>query len=275
MADSISIAANSIAQADALIIGAGAGMGVDSGLPDFRGNQGFWRAYPPLKHLGISFVEMANPRWFTKKPRMAWAFYGHRHQLYSTTQPHDGFETLRRWGEKMRHGAFVFTSNIDGHFQRAGFAEERVCECHGSLSHGQCVNACGGAIWPFGDLDLAIDLQTLICNGPLPQCPRCGDTARPNVLMFGDWGWLSERCEQQEACFGKWLAGLADSRVVLVECGAGQAVPTVRMTMERLAARFEAPLIRINPREAQGPAGTISLAMGAAEGLVAIDAALA
>ena len=44
-------AAQVIAEADALLIGAGAGMGVDSGLPDFRGAQGFWRAYPPYARL--------------------------------------------------------------------------------------------------------------------------------------------------------------------------------------------------------------------------------
>ena len=44
-------AASLIREADALLIGAGAGMGVDSGLPDFRGNEGLWRAYPKLgKH---------------------------------------------------------------------------------------------------------------------------------------------------------------------------------------------------------------------------------
>ena len=57
-------AAEAIATADALLIGAGAGMGVDSGLPDFRGDEGFWKAYPPLKKLGISFYEMADPIWF-------------------------------------------------------------------------------------------------------------------------------------------------------------------------------------------------------------------
>ena len=46
---------------DALIITAGAGMGVDSGLPDFRGTEGFWKAYPVIKDLGYSFSEMANP----------------------------------------------------------------------------------------------------------------------------------------------------------------------------------------------------------------------
>src|SRR5262245_7510055 len=42
-------AATAIRDADALLIGAGAGMGVDSGLPDFRGNEGFWNAYPPFR----------------------------------------------------------------------------------------------------------------------------------------------------------------------------------------------------------------------------------
>ena len=57
-------AAQAVAHAEAMLIGAGAGMGVDSGLPDFRGDQGFWRAYPPIARLGLSFVEMANPQWF-------------------------------------------------------------------------------------------------------------------------------------------------------------------------------------------------------------------
>ena len=55
-------AAEVISSAQNIIITAGAGMGVDSGLPDFRGDNGFWRAYPPLQ--GIPFVEMANPQKF-------------------------------------------------------------------------------------------------------------------------------------------------------------------------------------------------------------------
>jgi NAD-dependent SIR2 family protein deacetylase len=60
--------------AHALLISAGAGIGIDSGLPDFRGNQGFWRDYPPLAKLGKSFVEMANPEWFCRNPKLAWAY---------------------------------------------------------------------------------------------------------------------------------------------------------------------------------------------------------
>src|SRR5215470_1992864 len=98
--ESLQRAADAVLDAEALLIGAGAGMGVDSGLPDFRGNEGFWNAYPPYKHLGLSFVELCNPRWFDSDPAMAWGFYGHRMNLYRATTPHEGFGILRRWAEQ-------------------------------------------------------------------------------------------------------------------------------------------------------------------------------
>src|SRR5438132_2332231 len=61
-------AARAVASADALLIAAGAGMGVDSGLPDFRGDQGFWKAYPPYQTLGLRFTALANPHWFATDP---------------------------------------------------------------------------------------------------------------------------------------------------------------------------------------------------------------
>ena len=67
-------ARKALKEADAILITAGAGMGVDSGLPDFRGTEGFWRAYPIAKKLGLRFEELANPRWFDENPKLAWAF---------------------------------------------------------------------------------------------------------------------------------------------------------------------------------------------------------
>src|SRR5688572_3181108 len=126
-------AAAAVRSAEALLIAAGAGMGVDSGLPDFRGSEGFWESYPPFRKLGLSFVKLANPRWFHDDPDLAWGFYGHRRTLYRATAPHEGFALLKKWADRMPAGFFVFTSNVDGHFPRAGFGEECVIECHGSL----------------------------------------------------------------------------------------------------------------------------------------------
>ena len=121
-------AADTIKKASALIVTAGAGMGVDSGLPDFRGPQGFWKAYPPLKDKGLVLEEMSTPHWFKSDPTFAWGFFGHRYNLYSTTEPHMGFGIMLKWCKKMPQGYFVFTSNVDGHFQKAGFSEDRVEE---------------------------------------------------------------------------------------------------------------------------------------------------
>src|SRR5262245_5966792 len=179
-------AADAIRSADAILVGAGAGMGVDSGLPDFRGNEGFWKAYPPLKKLGLSFVKLANPYWFRQDPELAWGFYGHRSNLYRATQPHAGFAILRKWCERVPAGHFVFTSNVDGHFQRAGFDDGRIVECHGSLEHRQCQKFCTPEIWPARDERIEIDETTYRARPPLPSCPRCGGLAPPNVLLVGD-----------------------------------------------------------------------------------------
>ena len=150
-------AASLIREADALLIGAGAGMGVDSGLPDFRGNEGLWRAYPKLGKHQISFVEIANPNAFADNARLAWGFYGHRLNRYRETQPHDGFRILQDMAKKLPHGAFVFTSNVDGQFQKAGFDESRIVECHGSIHHLQCCTPCSASIWPADKLSVKID----------------------------------------------------------------------------------------------------------------------
>ena len=260
-------AAAAIAAADGLLIAAGAGMGVDSGLPDFRGDAGFWRAYPLLEKEGISFHDLANPHWFESHPSRAWGFYGHRHQLYRRTEPHAGFRVLQRWADAKTH--FVFTSNVDGHFQKAGF--ERVYECHGSIHFLQCVAGCSEEIWPAGDLELEIDEARLEARGALPCCPQCGAMARPNILMFDDYGWLHQRSEAQYDRLEDWRWQMRGKKVVTVELGAGTALPTVR----RASAKMPGLTVRINPREAEGGDEVIGLELGALEALEQLDAMLA
>jgi NAD-dependent SIR2 family protein deacetylase len=270
-AGAIEGAARAIRGAEALLITAGAGMGVDSGLPDFRGNEGFWRAYPPMAKLGIQFYEMANPLWFRRDPELAWGFYGHRFNLYRDTVPHAGFGILRRWAEGVSGGSFVFTSNVDGQFQAAGFAEDRIAECHGSISHLQCSVPCGRGIGPAYELEIAVDPETFRAAPPLPRCPECSALARPNVLMFNDWNWVADRTAEQEQRLESWLDSVRGARLAVVELGAGSAVPTVRMTSERVAGRPGATLVRINPREPQVPHGHIGISLNALTALQAID----
>ncbi|HEX2913400.1 MAG TPA: Sir2 family NAD-dependent protein deacetylase [Chloroflexia bacterium] len=266
-------AVESIAMAEALLIGAGAGMGVDSGLPDFRGSSGFWRAYPVYARLGLNFEEMANPAWFRQDPQMAWGFYGHRLNLYRSTIPHPGFQILQSWGERMPAGIFIFTSNVDGQFHQAGFKPEQIEEVHGAIEWLQCTRNCGIGIFPAGPEEIEVDLETMRATGPLPACPGCAALARPNILMFNDWDWDESRTRVQSQRRQTWLESLRQSRTrpVVIEIGAGTAVPTVRYFCEEIAQQSGGTLIRINLRQPAVPAGQIGLEAGALDALQKLD----
>ena len=270
--NSFKSAAEIIREADSLLVTAGAGMGVDSGLPDFRGNQGFWKAYPPIAKLGISFVEMANPYWFQKDPHLAWAFYGHRLNLYRRTIPHKGFQHLLKIGQKKSEGYFVFTSNVDGHFQKAGFDPDMIQECHGSIHHFQCNSPCNSEIWNSESVQVKVDETRFKAEDPLPQCKHCNNLARPNILMFGDWNWLPQRTDDQQQRMHTWLENIRqnNAQLVIIELGAGEAVATVRYTSESITSHYNGKLIRINPRDYHVPPGHISIPAGALEGIEGI-----
>lgn len=240
-------AAALIEQADGLLITAGAGMGVDSGLPDFRGETGFWKAYPALGRARIAFHEIASPYTFQRDPTLAWGVYGHRLQLYRGVQPHAGFASLRYWGERMRQGYAVLTSNVDGHFQKAGFAPDRVHECHGSIHYLQCLHDCCAQIWSAEALVPKINESACRLRSALPRCSTCGALARPNILMFADSDWNSRREREQARCMADFLETL--TRPVVIEIGAGTAIPSVRNFSQYVLQAHAGRLIRINPRE--------------------------
>jgi NAD-dependent SIR2 family protein deacetylase len=264
--DAIRQAVEWIRDADGLLITAGAGMGVDSGLPDFRGTEGFWRAYPALRHHGFSFEDIANPSGFASNPRLSWGFYGHRLALYRATVPHAGFGILRKWASSMKHGAFVFTSNVDGQFQNAGFDAGRIVECHGTIHQLQCVDACTDDAWPADEFSPIVNEADCLLVNEIPRCPRCSGLARPNILMFADWKWVDKPSDRQERQLATWLESV--ERLVVVETGAGRTVSTVRRFSERHGPR----VIRINPRDYSIPSAVgAGIAGGALETLRLLD----
>jgi len=288
---SIERAAEKILQADGLYITAGAGMGVDSGLPDFRSHGGFYNHYPAYEKMGVEFTDMANPDWFDHGPTVAWGFYGHRLDLYRATTPHKGFSILLQWVKKMRLGGFVFTSNVDGHFQKAGFNEDQIAECHGSIHNIQCIQRCRycrekfpdgiGSAEKLGPFNVDVNVME-VKKEDIPACllgDKCPvkSIARPNILMFGDWHWESNLTNRQMDRKEKWLSQFnrGKKKLVVLEFGAGKFVPTVRYETETAARRSEGTYIRVNTRDYDVSTDYgISLPLGALEGAQKIDACL-
>ncbi len=261
-----------IKQSEVLVITAGAGIGVDSGLPDFRGERGFWKAYPMYEKLGLNFYDCANPVHFKKDPAFGWGFYGHRLELYRKTQPHKGFNILLKWIEDLSLDFFVVTSKVDGQFQKAGFPDEKVYEIHGSIHYLQCLTPCCGDIWENKE-KIEIDYNTMRAKN-IPRCIHCGTIARPNILMFGDFSWISSRSDAQSDRFNIFLEKNRGKKMTVLEIGAGTAVPSIRYLGERLASGSGVNLIRINPREYQVPSGHLSIPDTGLKALEKIDSLL-
>ena len=145
-------------------------------------------------------------------------------------------------------------------------------EVHGTVEWMQCTRpACKAGLWyvdPNAPSPVTIDKTTMRAVPPLPEC---SSLARPKILMFGDAGWDENRTWQQEIRFNQWRSSLSGARVVVIECGAGKAIPTVRHLCDYVAHQFGGKLIRLNIREPEVPDGEIGISIGALAGLRAID----
>lgn len=181
-------------------------------------------------------------------------------------------------------------------FEKAGFAKERVVTCHGDMHHLQCTNRdCRaeegqGSVWsaeciPSG-LGHHIDAGSLrfmdatMLEAAFFRCPRCGKLARPNVWFCSDRNhvfWQEE--SDRRAAYNSWLRSLQQEgkRVVVIECGGGMDIPTVRCEGEDAVeeAGEGSLLVRFNPTDGRVPAErAVGLPFGAREGLERLDAAL-
>lgn len=255
--------------AKTLVITAGAGMGVDSGMPDYRGTTGFWNAYPLYEKLGLQYMDLATPANLEKDPLFSWGFFGHCTKLYRETIPHEGFSILRQWINRFELDWHVITSNIDGQFQKAGFAEDRIVEIHGSLHHMQCYEPCKPELWT-NDETVEVNMETMRADR-VPECRLCHGIARPNILMFCDFQWIPVRSNQQQRSFDQcshW------SNALIIEMGAGKGIPTIRWMGEKMCRDHGATLVRINPREPQVNSPNLSIQSTALEALTRINALL-
>ena len=200
----------------------------------------------------MSFSDAANPRFFHQDPHKFWFFYGHRYNIYREKFPHQGFKDMLEIGEKTMNGNyFVFTSNVDNHFSKAGFDDERIIECHGSIMHFQC--PCKWEVYEADVDKIELDETTYEAKS-IPKCPGCDAPVRPNILMFGDFDWISDRTYSQEERFRRWISDIDRESLTIIESGAGENVPTIRRTSEDFLTRItmggaQTTLIRINPRD--------------------------
>lgn len=237
-------ALNWVTEADAFVIFAGAGIGVDSGLVQFRGKDGNWVRDLSIFNHKVNYQELMTHYAFDKHPHKAWAFSQYLINQFTKTRPHDGYRMLFELIKKKPY--FIITSNIDGHFQKAGFDIDKIYECHGSLRYMQCMDILEREIFPIQPV--TIDYMNFEALSPLPTCPNCGTVCRPNIYLLDDWFWVSNKYIEQQIRYNNWLKEHSNKRILAIEIGAGTTVNTIRKMTANLNDQKHR-LIRINPND--------------------------
>lgn len=265
-----------VKQSHACVILAGAGMGVDSGLTTFRGQLGLWSEYPLAKQNQFCIQDMANSKNYVRYLDLIPPFYRSRLDHYRRVDPHQGFTHLLNYVETLPGSYFVITSNVDGHFQKAGFEPSRIYEVHGSINQWQCTSRqCSIEQESEGLLDAALILASdLSDNTSNAYCRQCGSIMRPNLLMFQDSEWFSMPYDLQEVKanrYLKWLQSNFCGQTLVVEIGAGSTLRTIRTMSETIAFDLETKLVRITPQDLEeterNDPDIINLRMDAMEGI--------
>ena len=139
----------------------GAGISQESGIPTFRGKDGYWRRYDPMKLASIDA--------FYDDPKLVWEWYEDRRKNILSVKPNEGHFAISQMEEFK--DVVILTQNIDGLHQRSG--STNVLELHGSIIRIKCT------VCDFTD-NITENFESLP-----PKC-KCGSMLRPDVVWFGE-----------------------------------------------------------------------------------------
>lgn len=162
----------------------GAGVSAESGIPTFRGKDGYWtvgaRDYHPQ--------ELATHAAFERMPWEVWAWYLYRRGVCRAASPNAGHVALVRLDEQLADRFALVTQNVDGLHRRAGSPAARTFAIHGDLEQLRCAAECGIDRWPIPEQIPALAKGDPVSDAVRARlvCPRCGGMARPHVLWFDE-----------------------------------------------------------------------------------------
>jgi NAD-dependent deacetylase len=153
--------ARQIKDARKIVFVTGAGISQESGIPTFRGKDGYWRKYDPM--------QLATIDAFYENPKLVWEWYEDRRKNILAAQPNKGHIAIAELAKYK--DVVVLTQNIDGLHQRAG--SKNVYELHGSIIRIKCT------VCDYKD-EITSSFDVLP-----PRC-SCGNILRPDVVWFGE-----------------------------------------------------------------------------------------
>ena len=220
--------ARASAQGGPVVVLTGAGVSAESGIPTFRGPEGYWTVGSAVYRP----EELATRAAFTAMPDDVWGWYLHRRQVCRAAAPNPAHTALARLGRALGPRLTLVTQNVDGLHLRAGSPPAHTYEVHGNIDFMRCAGPHGRERIPVPDGEPAPGALT---------CPRCGGRARPHVL------WFDEYYDEQLYRFESSLRA-AQAAAVLITAGSSGAT-NLPSQMVAAAAGSGALLVDINPED--------------------------
>ena len=186
----------------------GAGISAESGIPTFRGPEGYWtvgsREYQPQ--------EMGTYRMFRRMPWEVWRWYLYRWEVCRQAQPNAGHQAIAHLEQVLGDRFLLITQNVDGLHLRAGNSLDRTYQIHGNIDYRRCATPCSPAIYP-----MPTALQGKTRESPITElekellkCPGCEGLTRPHVL------WFDETYDETHFKFESSLAAAQRTDLLLV-----------------------------------------------------------
>ena len=154
-----------------ILVLTGAGVSAESGIPTFRGKDGYWRNLNPAK--------LATPEAFAKDPGLVWEWYRERRRRIRNAQPNPAHKAIAKLAQYAQEFLLV-TQNVDDLHARAGSSKEKMVQIHGDIFVTRCSRC------DFSRHDYEHEHEHESEDIDLPRCPRCEGLMRPGVVWFGE-----------------------------------------------------------------------------------------
>ncbi|WP_421409851.1 Sir2 silent information regulator family NAD-dependent deacetylase [Streptococcus suis] len=236
-----------LAEADALVIGAGAGLSAAAGLT-YSGQRFTENFADFIEEYGLTdmYSSAFYPFATAEKKWGYWSqhLYLNRYQTGSLPLYQDLLELV---ADKPY---FVITTNVDSQFEKAGFDKSKIFEVQGNYGEFQCSVPCHDGVYPN-----QATLEQILQNRQglearrvdIPTCPKCGADMMSRLRF--DHRFVEDKIwHQQEEAYLTFLQTYADKKIVFLELGVGYNTPTIiKFPFERLNQILpNASLIRVN-----------------------------
>ena len=151
----------------------GAGISAESGIPTFRGSNGYWRNLDPAK--------LATPEAFEKNPQLVWQWYRERRRRIRSAKPNAAHDAIVRLSILARDFLLV-TQNVDDLHGRAGLPKEKMVQIHGDIFETRC-SRCE---FSRNERPPSLGYGVASEQEEVPKCSQCGALMRPGVVWFGE-----------------------------------------------------------------------------------------